>query len=287
MRIVLTGGTGFIGSHLIARLAKRHEIFALARNPENVAGPPNVIPVHADLLGPLNTLHLPESTDVVAHLAQHNGGFPQEARELFAVNTVRTQELLSYAVQSGARQFVLASTGDVYGYRLSPCRETDPVSPASFYAATKRSSELLTQAYENYLAPTILRLFTPYGPGQVGRLVPNLAARIGAGQAVRFHRGNRPMLSPTYIEDVMQVFETVIETHAPGLFNVAGPDVVSVRELAEAIGGLLGKEPLFEETNEDVGNMLGDNTHLKTAFRLPALTKLHDGLRLTFAAHRR
>jgi UDP-glucose 4-epimerase len=283
MEILVTGATGFIGTHLVARLAKQHTVFALVRGPDRVPSAPTIHPIHADLLVPLNEHLLPKTIDVIVHLAQHNGSFPAEAHELYSVNTARTQDLLSYAVRSSAGQCVLASSGDVYGYRVDACREADPVNPKSFYAVTKHSSELLLQAYEGYLIPTVLRLFTPYGPGQVGRLIASLAERIRKEIPVRVHMGDRPMLTPTYIDDVAEAFERAIETRTSGIFNVAGNETVSVRGLAETIGRLLGKDPVFEETGEDVSNLIGDNTYLRQRLGLSALTALREGLERTFA----
>jgi UDP-glucose 4-epimerase len=283
MKIVLTGATGFIGRHLVARLAKKHEIFTLVRKPNDLPPDCHLIPIIADLRLPLDHNHLPKTADVVAHLAQHNGRFPDQAPELYAVNTARTHDLLDYARRSGAVQFILASSGDVYGYRLDACSESDPVNPKGFYAATKRSSELLALAYEGFLVPTILRLFTPYGPGQTGRLVPGLATRILQGKPVRVHKEHRPMLTPTYIDDVIDACEAAIEAHAPGVFNVSGNEVVSVKDLAETLGRFLGKVPLFEQTGEDVGNLIGDNTSLREVLGIAAVTSLHEGLARTIA----
>src|SRR5207244_10815857 len=121
---------------------------------------------------------LPDGIDVIVHLAQANVPFPAGARELLAVNTVSTQNLLDYARYAGARSFILASTGDVYGRRFEPCKESDTLKGATFYALTKHAAELLTQAYTPSFRTCILRFFHPYGSDQSNRLIPNLANRI-------------------------------------------------------------------------------------------------------------
>jgi UDP-glucose 4-epimerase len=287
MRILLTGVTGFIGKSLALRLAKRHELFALVRDVRRLEPMRGVVAIRTDLLSPVESSHLPREVDVVVHLAQHHGAFPEAGRELFAVNTARTQELIDYAMHSRAQQFVYASSGDVYGYRLDACSEEDAMVPQSFYAMTKHCSEMVVRAYSAYLAPTVLRLFTPYGPGQTGRLIPTLATRILEGKPVTLNLGNRPLLTPTFIEDVINVFETVIDKQVAGTYNVSGNTVISVRALAEELGRQLDREPAFQETGEDVGSLIGDNSQMKSVLGTAPLTDLHDGLNLTVSHLRR
>lgn len=287
MRILVTGATGFIGRSLVGRLSERHDVVALVRDAARLHVNSHVTAIHTDLLVPLDEERLPREIDAIVHLAQHNGVFPHASRELFAVNTARTQELLDYARHCGARQFVYASSGDVYGYRLDACSETDPANPVSFYAVTKYSSELLVRAYAAFFAPTVLRLFTPHGPGQTGRLVPTLATRIAEGKPVRLNQGNRPLLTPTFIEDVIDVFEHVVTECTAGTFNVAGNTVMSVRDLAATLGRFLGKEPFFEETGENVGSLIGDNSSVKNVLGIVPLTEFNQGLERTISTLRR
>jgi UDP-glucose 4-epimerase len=248
-----------------------------------------VTPVRADLLRPLDRESLPAIIDVVVHLAQHNAQFPLAARELFAVNTTRTQELLDYAIRHGARQFVFASSGDVYGYRetLQPFKETDPSAPNSFYGVTKHCSEMLARQYGEFLDVAILRLFTPYGPGQTGRLVPSVGTRVHDRLPVKVHLGGRPFLTPIYIEDVVSAFEVAIETDTSGTFNVAGRAVTNVKGIAQTIGRLIGKAPVCEDTTEDVSNLIGDNTLMQQTLGIAPVVCLEEGLERTIAALRR
>lgn len=289
MRILLTGSTGFIGRNLIARLAGKHEIFAVTRGSETDLLEQGVTPVRADLLSPVDRDSLPASIDVVVHLAQHNAQFPLAARELFAVNTTRTQELLDYAIRHGARQFVFASSGDVYGYRQTrqPFKETEPSAPHSFYGVTKHCSEMLARQYEEFLDVAIFRLFTPYGPGQTGRLVPSVGTRVRDGLPVRVHLGGRPFLTPIYIADVVTAFEVGIETNTSGTFNIAGNAVTNVKNIAQTIGRLIGKTPVCEDTTEDVSNLIGDNTLVQQTLGISPVVCLEEGLERTIAVLRR
>jgi nucleoside-diphosphate-sugar epimerase len=281
MKLLVTGATGFIGRHLMARLSVCQEIIAVVRNPgERTFGPP-VSVVAMDLTQELDPRKLPGQVDVIIHLAQANLPFPEAARHLFTVNTAATAQLLDYGRRAGAQQFVLASSGDVYGHRYGACREGDVAAPASFYAVTKYASELLVQAYSHYVRPCILRLFHPYGPGQTDRLVPTLADRIRRGEAISLHQCDRPYTTPTYVEDVVRAFESAIRSSFSGVLNVAGGTVVSMRDLSEEIGAVLRCRPVFAKSGMESADAVGDNTRMKDALGIANLVGLTDGLRLT------
>jgi nucleoside-diphosphate-sugar epimerase len=231
-----------------------------------------------DLAATLNVSALPAEIDIVIHLAQANVSFPEAANELWAVNTSATQQLLDYGRRARARQFVLASTGDVYGGRTGVCRETDPVAPISYYGLTKRVAEMLVQTYSDYLRPCVLRLFQPYGPGQSDRLIPKLADRIRKGQVVQLNKDDRPRITPVYVDDVTRAVESAIDSSYSGTVNIAGDRVVSIRELAEEIGHALACEPLFEASEQDSADMMGSNGLMKQVLGEWSMVSLTDGL---------
>jgi nucleoside-diphosphate-sugar epimerase len=237
----------------------------------------------ADLRHGLDRRALPARLDVVIHLAQANVSFPAGAAQLFAVNTAATAHLLEYARDAGARQFILASSGDVYGARPTACREGDPVAPRGFYAASKHAAELLVHSYGEFLAPCVVRLFHPYGTG-ASRLVARLAERIRRGEPIALNRDDRPRLTPVYVADVVRAFERIVESSYAGTMNVAGDEEVSIRELADAIGMVLNCQPVFAVGDTQSGDFVGDNTRMKQLLGMPQLTPLRQGLAHTFAA---
>ena len=282
MRILVTGASGFIGRSLVSRLAENHEVFAIIHNQYSAAPNEKVFAVMMDLARELDSSVLPKQIDVIIHLAQANVTFPEAGNELFAVNAGATQQLLDYGRRAAARQFILASTGDVYGRKSGLSNETDAVAPASYYAITKYAAELLLQSYSDYLRPCIIRLYQPYGPGQFARLMPKLADRVRHQRAVRLHKDDRPFLTPIYIDDVTHAIERAIESCYSGIVNIAGDRVVSMRELAEEIGRVLGSEPVFEETGEESADSMGDNNLMKRVLGGWNMAGLSDGLSRMF-----
>jgi UDP-glucose 4-epimerase len=282
MRILVTGASGFIGRHLLDHLSSRHELFAIVRSPQPVLSQAAVNAIEMDLAQEWTATNLPARTDVIIHLAQANVAFPESANELFAVNASATQNLLDYGRRAGAQQFILASTGDIYGWKEGLAKETDEAHPASFYAVTKYAAELLAQSYSDYFATCALRLFHPYGPGQAMRLIPKLAERIRQQKAVQVHQRDCPHLTPIYIADVISAIERAIDSTYSGAINIAGDQIVSMRELAAAIGHTLGSQPVFEETGKESTDLAGDNRLMKQVLDDWPLVPLAEGLSWTF-----
>ena len=284
MRVLVTGAGGFIGRRLVSHLAAHHEVFSLVRDAPRPTAVDAGAVIAADLAKPLKPHRLPSRVEVIVHLAQAHAAFPDGANELFAVNTHATQQLLDFGRRTGARRFVLASTGDVYGWRIGPSKETDLLAPQSYYGVTKVAAESLVVAYANCLQACTLRLFHPYGPGQTARIVPMLMNRIQQRQAISLHNDDRPRMTPIYIDDVIVAIERTLQSPYAGVINVAGDTVVSVRELAARLGRLLATGPIFQPSGEASSDRIGDNSLMKGILGEWTMVPLDEGLRRTLAA---
>lgn len=280
VRVLVTGATGFVASHLIPALAASgHEVVAVGHDPVRIPVGERVEPIVLDLSTRFPVDDLP-AVDAVVHLAQANVRFPDGADALFAVNTAATQRLLEHARRTGATTFVFASSGSVYGMAAAPLIESGPLRATDFYSATKVSAERLVAAYAAELSTWTLRIFVPYGPGQTGRMIPAIANRIRSGEPVQLNDGGRPRMNPIYVADLVDVIAAALTSNGNEVVNVAGDDVVGIRELALHIGEVLGTEPTFVEGDQPVGgDIVADTTHLKAVFPAVARTPLTEGLR--------
>jgi len=279
-RILITGATGFIGSHLVPRLADRHEVHALARNVP-AGGAAGVHWIEQDLSRPLEAQRLPGRVDALIHLAQSYRfrEFPEGAADTFAVNVQSTFRLLEYARQAGAEQFIHASSGGVYGYSYESLAETAPVDPLNFYISSKYSAELLTASYRQFFRTVVFRFFFVYGPGQKGMLVPNLMQRVVGGQTITVQGKPGIRINPVYVDDAVGVFEPALRLQTSELFNVAGDQVVTITELVRLMGELAGKTPVVEYTETRYrGDLVGDNARMKTVLGAAPKVPLADGL---------
>ncbi len=285
MKVLVTGATGFVASHLIpALVAAGHDVVRAGHDRARIPG-------GATALGLDLAAHgwptLPE-VDAIIHLAQANVPFPEGADELFAVNVAATQRLLEHARRTGAQRFVLASSGSVYGASAEPLTEESPLRARDFYSATKVAAERFTQAYGHHLDIAILRLFVPYGPGQVRRMLPRLAERVRSGEPIQLNRGGRPRMNPIYVDDVVHVVLRALDgAGSVGVLNVAGDDVTDIRAVSELIGEILSIEPRFEPSETDVADIVADNTALHAFLGGARLVPLREGIeRMVGSAYR-
>jgi nucleoside-diphosphate-sugar epimerase len=254
MTVLVTGATGFVGRHL--RLDR-------------------MIAPRLDLTQPLTGL--PERVDAVVHLAQSRRyrEFPEGADDVLAVNVAATAALADYARRAGARTFVLASTGGVYGFGNRPAREDDPVAPIGFYQASKYAAEVLLAPYAEYFTTVILRPFFVYGPTQRGMLIASLAQRILAGEIVT---GPGPRMNPIHVDDAARAIESSVKLEESTVINVAGDEVVTVSDLARGLAGAAGVEPTIEE-GEPAGDLVADTTRMRELLGVTPQVSLADGLR--------
>jgi UDP-glucose 4-epimerase len=280
--VLVTGAAGFIGGPLVPELASAgHDVYALVRDAGRA--PAAGTAVEADLARPLRRDDLPR-VDAFVHLAQANVPFPDGAHELYRVNTVSTQELLELARSTGAEHFVYASSGSVYGLGEGVVDEETTRRASDFYAVTKRNAEQLVESYRPFLHTAILRPFAPYGPGQQGRLIPNLVRSVREGLAVTLNEGGRPRMTPIYVEDVVRVFAGALELEGHHVVNVAGDETAGIDDLATLIGEAVGREPVFEPGGGAPGDLVADNRRLRELLVAGPLTPLVEGLRATALA---
>jgi UDP-glucose 4-epimerase len=237
-----------------------------------------------DFARPLEPETVPP-VDAIVHLAHHpQVAVPEHATALYRLNTMSTQELLDAGRRAGVRRFLYASSGAVFGFSSAPLRETDPRRGRDLYALTKLHAEQLVETYADYLEPVIVRPFFPYGVGQSGRLISNLIARVRGGEPVVLRKGGRPRCNPIYVDDAVRAFVAALDGPAPNAVNVAGDEIVSIAELAAAIGRAVGVEPLVVEEPGEVGHdWVADNARMRELIGPGELVALDDGLRRTVA----
>jgi UDP-glucose 4-epimerase len=279
MKVLVTGATGFVASHLLPALAAKHEVVALGHDESRIPTYDNVEPLAVDLRDAADSL-LPK-VDAVVHLAQANVPFPDGALDLLAVNAAATVALLDHARRCGAARFVYASSGSVYGPGERPWTENDAPNATDFYSSTKLAGERFVGAYATYFGTTVLRLVAPYGPGQRNRLIPRLVTSVHEGRPITLNAGGRPRMNPIYIADTVRIVEAALEADGDQLVNVAGDEAVSIRELAERIGKLVGVEPVFELGEAAAGDIVCSNDLMHAMFELSSLVSLDDGLART------
>lgn len=276
MTILVTGGAGFIGSHVVEALLARGDNVAIVDDFNDFYDPAlkrrNVVTfgnratiIEADIRD-TTTLREIFSTghfDAVAHIAARAGIRPSVAqpRLYIEVNVLGTQNLLEMAREFGVQKFVLASSSSVYGVgQPVPFREDaallHPISP---YAATKLAAEALCHVYHhlNGLDVTCLRLFTVYGPRQRPDLaIHKFTNAILRGKPVEMYGDGTTARDYTYSDDVVEGFLAALDRCAGfEIVNLSESRTVELRELVQLIEKAVGKKAQLRQLPAQPGDV--------------------------------
>jgi len=270
---LITGGAGFIGSHLSRRLLERGERITVLDDFNDFYEPArkraNVAPFLAD--GPhraryrlvegdirdearVDRLFAEGSFDGVIHLAARAGVRPSLAEPILYedVNCIGTLRLLEAARRHGPELFVFGSSSSVYGInRKVPFAESDEVNqPISPYATTKRSGELLCYNYHHLygLRVSCLRFFTVYGPAQRPEMaIHKFTDLLARGQAVPMFGDGSSRRDYTYIDDIIDGVTAALDLAPPfEILNLGGAETTSLKELIHWLAEELAVEPRID-----------------------------------------
>ena len=252
MNVLVSGGAGFIGSHLCARLLDEgHAVLCVdnlltgtRRNIEALLGKPHFTFLKHDVTEPLAF-----EADAVFHLASPASpvGYMEHPFETILVNSLGTYRLLQRAREVGAR-FLISSTSEAYGDPLvHPQREdyfgnVNPVGPRACYDESKRLGETITmEFYRQYKVDVrIVRIFNTYGPHSQmddGRIVPNFITQALNGQLLTIHGDGLQTRSLCYVTDLVDgLMRAMFMSGTTGeIYNLGNPEEHTVREYAELI----------------------------------------------------
>ena len=281
MKLLVTGATGFIGSSLVEKLCSEHKLVCLITDHRKAKDYPNVEWVLQDLDRPLDEARIPSDIRGIIHLAQsrHYRNFSERAWDIFHVNIQSTLSLLEYGRRIGIDKFIYASSGGIYEYSYDKIMENDNINPINFYLTTKYCSELLLGNYKSYFQTVVFRFFFVYGPGQQGMLIPRLIQNIRQGEPIIVYGRSGIRLNPIHVSDAVRVFQPSLESPVTGVFNIAGDEVVSIKQLAEMIAERVGEAPRFVYEKSAVpGDIIGDNARMKTVLGVIPQVSLRAGI---------
>jgi UDP-glucuronate 4-epimerase len=275
MRFLVTGGAGFIGSHLVDRLLSEgaevtvvddfNDFYNPSIKRENVAGfERQVRIVEGDIRDLAMVREACEGADGVIHLAARAGVRPsiEHPRLYFSTNIDGTFNVLEAARDAGIKKVVFASSSSVYGVNEKvPSSESDPIlRTISPYAATKIAGEQFCSNFSHLddMAIVCLRFFTVYGPRQRPDLAISKFVRlIDAGQPIdRYGDGNSGR-DYTYIEDIVSgIMGALSYDEKPfEIFNLGGSQTVSLNELIDAVEDAMGTKATINAVPEQPGDV--------------------------------
>jgi UDP-glucose 4-epimerase len=274
--ILVTGSNGLLGRNLIQSLSRENEVHALVR-----VLPPDPVPhvhYHAVNLSELGeTGSLPKRMDTIIHLAQssHFRDFPERALDVFRVNVESTAWLLDYATRSEAKHFIYASSGGVYGSGNRAFDENSPIvatGDLGYYLGSKLCGEVLVQNYASLMQVTVLRFFFMYGALQKrSMLIPRLVDNIKASSVISLQGQDGIRINPVHVDDATQAIISLVASGKgkSATFNIAGPDVLTLREIASIIGNKLSTEPEFQILGGEPSDLVADNSAMRKELHEP------------------
>jgi len=313
MRILITGGAGFIGSHLCDRLlADGHSVVAMdnlitgsTRNIQHLAGRDDFTFIKHNVS---NYMYLEGPLDAVLHFASPASpsqtaatSYLQLPIQTLKVGALGTHNALGVAKAKGAR-FLLASTSEIYGDPLEhPQKESywghvDPVGPRSVYDEAKRFAEAITMAYHRThgVDTRIVRIFNTYGPRMQlddGRVVPNFVGQAIRGEPLTVYGDGSQTRSFCYVADLVDGLVRLLHSDEHLPVNIGNPNEVTIREFAEVINTITGNPAGIQvvpsgRTQGDPQRRRPDITKAKHVLGWEPVTALEDGLQHTIAYFR-
>lgn len=257
MRVLITGGAGFLGSHLCDRfLAEGSEVIAMdnlitgdMRNIEHLRGNPKFWFIHHDVS---NHIVVDGPVDAVLHFASPASpiDYLKYPIQTLKVGALGTHNALGVARAKNAA-FLLASTSEIYGDPLEhPQVESyngnvDPIGPRGVYDEAKRYAEAITMAYHrtHNLNTHIVRIFNTYGPRMRlddGRVVPNFVAQALRGEPLTVYGDGQQTRSFQYCSDLIEGIYRLLHSDFHDPVNIGNPHEMTILQFAETVNELTG-----------------------------------------------
>ena len=259
MTVLITGGAGFLGSHLCDLfLAQGHQVIAMdnlitgdIRNIEHLAGNENFRFIKQDVT---EYIYISEPLDAVLHFASPASpvDFKEYPIKILKVGALGTHKALGLCKAKGSR-FLLASTSEVYGDPLvHPQREdywgnVNPIGPRSVYDEAKRFAEAMTMAYhrQHGLQTRIVRIFNTYGPRMRlddGRVVPNFIGQALRGEPLTVYGDGSQTRSFCYYSDLIDGIYRLLMSDEVQPVNIGNPQEKTILEFARLINEMTGNK---------------------------------------------
>lgn len=284
MNILVTGANGLLGSSLVNILkeSKENKIYALVKNSTktlNFEKKDNVEIIYADLSN-LNISILPEKIDAVYYLAQSNQfrNFPDGSIDMLQINVFAPLQMINWAIKTNVKMFFYVSSGGVYKKPTQPVKEFFDIGTNEkngFYLDSKLSAEIMLKNFANYFDLfAIFRPFFIYGENQNSTmLIPRLINNIKQKKEILLNGSEGIKINPIYVSDASKAFANALWLKkGEYIFNIAGNEVVSLKEICTIIGQKLSIEPVYKVIDKKATDLVADTTLMHEKLFVPKVT---------------
>jgi len=277
MKILITGGSGFIGSNLIPLLSKNHQVSVLDVNSPKL----DIQFIKADIQNLEVVKDAIKDCDLVIHLAALVG---VESTENFPIKTLEfningTKNILEACRHSKVKKIIFSSSSEIYGQPLSvPIKESDPLIPITIYGISKLTAEEYVKSYSKMygIDYTILRFFNAYGPNQSQNFViPRFVNLALQNKSINIHNDGTQIRAFCHVEDIVKGIYLVLEQGNNEIFNIGNDsEPICIRDLSQKIVLMTNSQSEqifvpFEKSNRNRNEILT---------RIPVIDKAKDML---------
>ena len=291
--VLVTGGAGFVGSHLVERLVKEGYRVILVDNllRGNMSNLPRLLKDAEFVEGDIRNYELMDGiirkVDTVIHLAALSRVMPSiENPELCFENNVKGTEIIARLCSKYNRKLIFSSSREVYGTaKYLPVDESHPLNPENPYGASKVAAESIIRAYSKCygLNYTILRLTNVYGPRDFGRVIPIFIKDAQEGKDLIVYGADK-VLDFIYIDDVVNAFINSIEIDEGHVLNIGsgiGASIFELAKLVKKITGGNGNILVKQKRKGEVDKFIANIEKAKEVLKWKPTVELEEGIRRT------
>lgn len=288
MNILITGANGLLGRNLVEILSAEHQIYAVVRKRENTnfTCNQNITIIETDL-NYLDVTILPKNIDAIYYLAQSNRfrDFPDGTEDMLAINITTPIKIANWAIKNNVKTFVYASSGGVYTNPDKVVKEFFDINAnekLGFYLNSKLSAEMLLRNYAQMFETfTIIRPFFMYGAGQnKTMLIPRLIESVIHNKEITINGENGIKINPVYVTDAAKAISRILDLRGEHIINIAGNEILSLKELCLMIGNIVGKEPIFKYNNTIQNDLVADTKIMNEKLFLPIVNIINGIIKL-------
>lgn len=275
-KVLVTGANGLLGRNSIQLLCDEYEVYAavhiMPREPVD-----HVKYIMLDLSEQWSVEELPSNLDVIIHLAQSSRfrEFPEQSPDIFNVNISSTARLLDFAWRTNVKKFVYASSGGIYDSSKTALDEDSSIvahSQLGFYLGSKLCGEVLVQNYSQLMDVTTLRFFFIYGAGQRRTmLIPRIIDSVSDYTPISLQGNDGLRINPIHVSDAVLAIKKLLKMAGSHTINIAGPSTLPLKKIAETIGDVIGRKPVFDYIGGEPMDLIGDTTAMKRLLHTPQI----------------
>lgn len=259
-KILVTGGTGFIGSHLVKNLVKKNKIIITGNNLENEILNVTLLNCHLNGID-YNRLG---KIDICIHLAANNDTISFDKKEMFMANFHAPKEFFNRILNDHkCKKIIYASSASIYGNGNIPFVEENKPNPLSIYAESKLAFD--EWILENKFPAIGLRFSNVYGPlenhkGRRASLITKIINNLNKDKIINLFKYGEQKRDWVYVKDVIKLILICIESNLNGIFNCGSGYATSFNEIVNISSNLLSKIPKIKYINCPLGNNFQKNT---------------------------